>query len=749
MPHLRGARLRGPRQTPPPEDPARPLPGPRRADRVPHPGPAARPARRRPRPGRRRRRGAQRHPRDLRGRLPPHDHRPPLPLHLARRRLRLRRLPLRDRRDRARCDAAARLPVRTGRLDGHRRDARGGLAGGGLRRDGPARIDRPLRQDLRPGAARPAPALQQLGVDDLPHGGQRPLVARQRRAARRRGPHRPLLHRLGHQAGRGGRAGAGRVPVRTARRARRAVGVRDRAQTGRRLHPAGREGEPGVVREPAPLPGPAAPPVRVQPAHPQPPGHPRQPPAARRPLHRVRGAGVRLPARYAPDVHAVPAARADPAQPGGGVRDGHVLRDRRRARRLPPRPPRRPRARRGGAGHDRDGVRERAGPHLPRLRRPLHRPADGGVAPHHRLRAPAGAGHRDRRPARPLGPQGLHQADVGGHGRPAAHGQLAARRTLAAAVQTRQPDPARSHPRPTHRHPRAVRRVGLACREGRLRPARTPLRPRLSALRLPVTAHQPPHGRLRRLTGEAAALPTGGLRRRPHRVAGRPPDDGPHLRHRLGGRGHDGRGRGRDRPRLRRPRRGRDRRLHGPGRLRRTARLRPLLPDPLRRPDPPRGGRPGDRRRRHLLLGRRQLADPGGPRRPVRPGPPPPLRPPLDPPRGRRAVLHRPRRPLAGPLPRGQPPPPHGPHRHPETQAVAGRLTRVAVAGPARTARRRGHRAPGRDVLDAVVAPLHRAGRANRAPASRRRSCRALKTSAERSPGQAGGRRWAGRPGSV
>ena len=45
--------------------------------------------------------------------------------------------------------------------------------------------------------------------------------ARQRRAARRRRPHRALLHRLGHQARHGGRARARRLPARAARRSTR------------------------------------------------------------------------------------------------------------------------------------------------------------------------------------------------------------------------------------------------------------------------------------------------------------------------------------------------------------------------------------------------------------------------------------------------------------------------------------------------------------------------------------------------
>ena len=50
----------------------------------------------------------------------------------------------------------------------------------------------------------------------------------------------------------------------------------------------------------------------------------------------------------------------------------------------------------------------------------------------------------DRHPARPLRPQGLDQADVGGDGRPAARGQLGGLRPLAPPVQGGQPDAARA-----------------------------------------------------------------------------------------------------------------------------------------------------------------------------------------------------------------------------------------------------------------------------------------------------------------
>jgi anthraniloyl-CoA monooxygenase len=48
-------------------------------------------------------------------------------------------------------------------------------------------------------------AVQPLAVDQLRHRPLPELASRQRRPARRRRPHRPLHHRLGHQAGHGGR----------------------------------------------------------------------------------------------------------------------------------------------------------------------------------------------------------------------------------------------------------------------------------------------------------------------------------------------------------------------------------------------------------------------------------------------------------------------------------------------------------------------------------------------------------------
>ncbi|GAA4089892.1 hypothetical protein GCM10022284_27820 [Streptomyces hundungensis] len=176
----------------------------------------------------------------------------------------------------------------------------------------------------------------------------------------------------------------------------------------------------------------------------RPPGHPRQPPPARPPLHRRRGARIRLPTGHPAHVHPLPAARPRTEEPRRGLAHGHVLRRGRRPRRLPPRPPRRPRARRRGPGHDRDGVREPRRPHHTGLHRPLHPRTGPLLAADRGLRPPAGPRHRLRRPARPLRAQGLDQADVGRHGPAARHRQLAPRRRLPHPVPARyQPGPAR------------------------------------------------------------------------------------------------------------------------------------------------------------------------------------------------------------------------------------------------------------------------------------------------------------------
>ena len=150
-------------------------------------------------------------------------------VHLARHRLPVRRADVRPRARPARRVRRARLPDRQRGLDLHRRDRRAVLARGRPRRvrrhpaAGPERREEPrLPAAAVRRADRRAPAAgEQLPLGQLPHppgtarwqhraGGTADRVARRRRA------HRPLLGRLGHEDGDGGRdrpgGRAGRPP---------------------------------------------------------------------------------------------------------------------------------------------------------------------------------------------------------------------------------------------------------------------------------------------------------------------------------------------------------------------------------------------------------------------------------------------------------------------------------------------------------------------------------------------------------
>ena len=84
---------------------------------------------------------------------------------------------------------------------------------------------------------------------------------------------------------------------------------------------------------------------------------------------------------------------------------------------------------------------------LARDRRLRAQPLDGG----------------DRRPARPLRPQGLHEAHVGGHRRAAPRGRLGAGGPLGHPVRPRQPGAARNQPRRNGPGPGRVRRRHRPC----------------------------------------------------------------------------------------------------------------------------------------------------------------------------------------------------------------------------------------------------------------------------------------------
>ena len=142
----------------------------------------------------------------------------------------------------------------------HRRDRRGDLAARGPRRQralelAPGESDE-RRDRVLPRACSPTCSQgHELIANNskwlqLPHHPQRALARRQRRPARRRRPHRPLLDRLGHEAGDGGRdrAGLGVQDARRRRSPRRSAAYEEERRPVVDIDPAGGAGEPGVVR---------------------------------------------------------------------------------------------------------------------------------------------------------------------------------------------------------------------------------------------------------------------------------------------------------------------------------------------------------------------------------------------------------------------------------------------------------------------------------------------------------------------
>ena len=193
---------------------------------------------------------------------------------------------------------------------------------------------------------------------------------------------------------------------------------------GRRVDPARGAGLARVVREHRHVRRPGAGPVLLQPADPLPPDHLREPAGPRRrrspPGWRPRSPAARgLTTVGAGDVPAVPDRRAGAEEPGHRLADGHVLRRRRRARRLPPRPPRLEGARRRRPGHDRDGLRLAGGADHARLHRACGTTSSATPGADHRRSCTRASTAQDRPAARPLRPQGLDPADVGRHGRAA------------------------------------------------------------------------------------------------------------------------------------------------------------------------------------------------------------------------------------------------------------------------------------------------------------------------------------------
>ena len=258
--------------------------------------------------------------------------------------------------------------------------------------------------------------------------------ARQRRAARRRGAHRALLDRLGHEARDGGRhrARVG-VPRPATTSGARSTAYEDErrpvVESTQRAAQASLEWFEGIARYVGQEPSEFAFNLLTR---------------SRRITYdnlRVRDpgfvasvdddftavrAGLERPRADPADVPAVPPARARAAQPRRRLADGHVLRGRRR-RRATSTSSTSARAAVGGAGarDDGDDLHVGGGPDHAGLRRAVPRRPRRGLAADRRLRPhPRHGAHR--RADRPQRAQGLHEAHVGGDGRAARGRRLAA-----------------------------------------------------------------------------------------------------------------------------------------------------------------------------------------------------------------------------------------------------------------------------------------------------------------------------------
>ncbi len=228
--HQHRPRLLRARARPAAADPARTLPGARHRAALPDRGHRRRSPGRRARPRRRRRRGQQPGSRALR-------HVVPAAARLAKVQVRMVRHDQADDGVHVRVPAdgvgavpGARLSVRRRPRHVDRRVPRADVAGGWPRPARRGAIGGVLRTAVRRPPRRRAAADEPVDLADVPDDPVRVVAARQRRAARRRGPHGALLDRIRHQAGDGGRdrARAGRARD-TGGRAARARGVRERA----------------------------------------------------------------------------------------------------------------------------------------------------------------------------------------------------------------------------------------------------------------------------------------------------------------------------------------------------------------------------------------------------------------------------------------------------------------------------------------------------------------------------------------
>ena len=362
-----------------------------------------------------------------------------------------------------------------------------------------------------------------------------------------------------------------------------------------------------MVRGDRALPRPArAAAVRLQPADAQPARHPREPARCATPTLVAHGRPRGSPSRprsqsgvaragraaAAADVHAVPPARPGAARTASSSRRCASTRPR-TARSATGTSCTSAAARIGGAGLvmtemtdvSRDG---RITPGCTGMYKPEH---VDGVEAHRRLRARHSAGE-DRHPARPRRPQGLDAAAVGGDDEPLAEGNWPLDLRLAASLLPAQPGAARDGPRATWTRCATTSCAPTSMAErGRLRPARAAHRARLPAGDLHLAADQPA-----RPTSTAAplenrdALPARGLRRGARRVARGEADLGAHLGDRLGA-GRPRRPTTRSRSRARCKAHGCDIVDVSAGQTvpDAAARLRPPVPDAVRRPHPPRG----------------------------------------------------------------------------------------------------------------------------------------------------------------
>ncbi len=166
--------------------------------------------------------------------------------------------------------------------------------------------------------------------------------------------------------------------------------------------------------------------------------------------------------------------------------------------------------------------------HHARLHRPLQRRAGGRVEAYRRFHSRQ-LGREVLPPARPCGPQGRDEADVGRHGRAAGGRWLAGHLGIADPILSAQPGAARNDARRHGPRDRGLRAGGRARPARRLRHAGAALRARLPAGELHLAADEQARRRIRRRALQSPALSAGSLPRDAQGVAGREADVGAHL----------------------------------------------------------------------------------------------------------------------------------------------------------------------------------------------------------------------------